>query len=111
MPLAARYADACHVFDIPDCGKTVRHKLAVLRALCDEYGRPYDQIEKLIATRLRRGESAASFVARCAEFVDLSIDHVSVITTGPWTADAVATLVEAADQIAGLGATAPAGPS
>jgi len=110
LPLVARYADACHVFDIPDGGKTVRHKLAVLRRLCDEYGRPYDRIEKVIATRLQPGESTASFVARCAAFVDLSIDHVSVITTGPWTADGVATLVEAADQIAGLGTVASSRP-
>ncbi|MFJ8580961.1 LLM class F420-dependent oxidoreductase [Micromonospora sp. NPDC093277] len=99
LPLVARYADACHVFDIPDGGKAVRHKLAVLRALCDDLGRPYDQIEKVIATRLSPGESAASFVTRCAAFAGLGIDHVSVITTGPWTAEGVATLVEAAAQI------------
>lgn len=40
LPLVARYADACRVFDIPHGGTTVRHKLAVLRGLCDEYGRP-----------------------------------------------------------------------
>lgn len=71
----------------------------MLRRLCDEYGRLYDRIEKVIATRLQPGESIASFVARCAAFVDLSIDHVSVITTGPSTGDGVTTLVEAADQI------------
>lgn len=65
----------------------------------------------MVATRLQPHESAVSFVARCAAFVDLGIDHVSVITTGPWTADGVPTLVEAADEIAGLGATAPAGPA
>jgi F420-dependent oxidoreductase-like protein len=102
LPLVARYADACHVFDIPDGGKTVRHKLAVLRGLCADIGRPYRQIEKVIATRLQPGESTAAFVARCAALADLGIDHVSVITTGVWTADGVATLVEAADQIAGI---------
>ena len=63
MPLVARYADACNVFDIPDGGATVRHKLAVLQKLCAEIGRPYDEIEKTIATRLQPGESAASFVS------------------------------------------------
>jgi F420-dependent oxidoreductase-like protein len=111
LPLVARYADACNVFDIPDGGKTVRHKLAVLRTLCDDLGRPYDQIEKVIATRLQPGESTASFVARCETFADLGIDHTSVITTGPWTAEGVATLVEAADQIVALGAATSAGPS
>jgi hypothetical protein len=87
------------VFDIPDEGKTVRHKLAVLRGLCEDLGRPYDEIEKVIATRLLPGESTASFVARCATFAALGIDHVSVITSGPWTAKGVATLVESASQI------------
>ena len=99
LPLVARYADACNVFDIPDGGETVRHKLAVLRARCDDIRRPHDGIEKVIATRLPPGESTTSFVTRCAAFADLGIDHVSVITTGPWTAEGVATLVEAAGQI------------
>ena len=103
LPLVARYADACNVFDIPDGGATVRHKLAVLAQLCSEIGRPYEEIEKTIATRLAPGESAESFVARCAAFVDLGIDHVGVVTTGPWTDEGVATLAEAAPQLARLG--------
>lgn len=103
LPLVARYADACHVFDIPDGGATVRHKLGVLAKLCDEIGRPYDEIEKTIATRLTEGESAEAFVARCEGFVDLGIDHVSLVTTGPWTDESVATLVEAAPGIGRLG--------
>ena len=31
LRLVAQYADACNVFDIPDGGETVRHKLGVLR--------------------------------------------------------------------------------
>ena len=62
LPLVARYADACNVFDIPDGGATARHKLGVLQELCAEIGRPYDAIEKTISTRLEPGESAASFV-------------------------------------------------
>jgi alkanesulfonate monooxygenase SsuD/methylene tetrahydromethanopterin reductase-like flavin-dependent oxidoreductase (luciferase family) len=103
LPLVARYADACNVFDIPDGGATVRHKLAVLAQLCSEIGRPYEEIEKTISTRLAPGESAESFVARCAAFVDLGIDHVGVVTTGPWTDEGVATLAEAAPELARLG--------
>ncbi|MEU5724749.1 hypothetical protein ABZ783_23390 [Micromonospora sp. NPDC047738] len=43
-------------------------------------------------------------MTRCATFADLGIDHVSVITTGPWTTEGVATLVEAADQVAAFDA-------
>jgi F420-dependent oxidoreductase-like protein len=99
LPLVARYADACNVFDLPDGGATVRHKLGVLQQLCAEIGRPYDAIEKTISTRLPPGESAASFVERCRTFADLGIDHVGVITTGPWTDDAVATLAAAAPRL------------
>ena len=102
LPLVARYGDICNVFDIPDGGATVRHKLAVLRGLCDEIGRPYDEIEKMIATRLGPDETAAAFVQRCSAFVELGVDHVGVITTGPWTDQAVATLAEAVPGIAAL---------
>jgi F420-dependent oxidoreductase-like protein len=95
LPLVARYADACNVFDIPDGGVTVRHKLGVLRRLCAEIGRPYDDIEKTIGTRWTPGEPARSFADRCRAFADLGIDHVGVVTTGPWTEEGVATLGEA----------------
>jgi F420-dependent oxidoreductase-like protein len=36
LPLVARYADACNLFDIPDGGTTVRHKLAVLAGHCEQ---------------------------------------------------------------------------
>jgi F420-dependent oxidoreductase-like protein len=101
LPLVARYADACNVFDIPDGGATVRRKLGVLQRLCAEIGRPYDAIEKTISTRLGPGESAASFVERCRAFEELGIDHVAVITTGPWTDEAVATLTAAAGHLSG----------
>jgi F420-dependent oxidoreductase-like protein len=103
LRLVARYGDACNLFDIPDGGATVRHKLAVLQRLCAEAGRPYDEIEKTIATRLPPGESAASFVQRCEGFAELGIDHAGVITTGPWTEEAVAVLAEAVPALDKLG--------
>ena len=45
LRLVAQYADACNLFDIPDGGRTVTHKLAVLAQHCADLGRPYDQIE------------------------------------------------------------------
>jgi alkanesulfonate monooxygenase SsuD/methylene tetrahydromethanopterin reductase-like flavin-dependent oxidoreductase (luciferase family) len=89
LPLVARHADACNVFDIPDGGATVRHKLAVLAESCADAGRPYEEIEKTISTQLRPGETGPEFAARCAAFADLGIDHVIVITRGPWTPEAV----------------------
>jgi F420-dependent oxidoreductase-like protein len=96
LRLVARYADACNVFDIPDGGRTVRHKLAVLARHCEEVGRPYGEIEKTISTRLSPGESAESFARRCAEFAAWGIDHAVVITAGPWSPAAVGTLGRAA---------------
>ncbi|OLB66627.1 MAG: LLM class F420-dependent oxidoreductase [Actinobacteria bacterium 13_2_20CM_2_72_6] len=101
LRLVAEYADACNLFDIPDGGVTVRHKLAVLAEHCTEVGRPYDAIEKTLSTRLDAGESPESFVARCTGSAALGIEHVVVITNGPWTDDAVACLAAAVPQLAG----------
>jgi F420-dependent oxidoreductase-like protein len=100
LPLVARYADACNVFDLPDGGETARHKLAVLRNLCDQIGRPYEQIEKTIATRLAPGESPTEFADRCIGFTNLGIGHVVVLSTGPWTVNTINVIAEAARQLA-----------
>ena len=98
LPLVARYADACNLFNIPDGGATVTRKLGVLARLCEAAGRPYEEIEKTISTRLEPGESPGSFAERCRALAALGIQHAVVITSGPWTEDAVASL--------GLAATA-----
>lgn len=102
LPLVARYADACNVFDVPDGGATVRHKLDVLRGLCERIGRPYHQIEKVISTRLQPDEPHDMFAERCAAFAELGIDHISVVTSGPWSDDSLATAAYAARQITGV---------
>ncbi len=99
LPLVARYADACNIFDIPDGGQTVRRKLSVLSDLCATVGRPYHEIEKTINTRLEPGESPGDFADRCASLADLGIDHVTVLTAGPWTADRLATVADAASAL------------
>ncbi len=45
LRLVARYADACNLFTRYGPGQ-LAHKLDVLRAYCDEYGRPYDAIDR-----------------------------------------------------------------
>jgi F420-dependent oxidoreductase-like protein len=99
LRLVALYADACNLFDIPDAGRTVRHKLEVLRRHCDTVGRPYEEIEKTVSTRLNAGESADAFARRCAELAELGFGHAVVITTGPWTENAIATLAAAAAKV------------
>jgi len=92
LRLVARYADACNVFDIPDGGATIRRKLAVLAEHCATVGCPYDDIEKTASTRWAADESPEAFTRRCADLAALGIEHVVVLTTGPWTDTAVATL-------------------
>ncbi len=100
LPLVARYADACNVFDIPDGGQTVRHKLGVLRGACEAAGRPYDDVEKTISSRLAPGESAAAFVDRCRGLAELGIQHVVLLAQDRWTPEAIAPLADAAAALA-----------
>ena len=100
LRLVARYADACNLFDIPDGGRTVKHKLEVLARHCADLGRPYEQIEKTLSTRLEAGEPSDAFVARCAAAAALGIEHMVVITSGPWTSEALATLAAAIPTLA-----------
>jgi F420-dependent oxidoreductase-like protein len=102
LPLVARYADACNLFDVPDGGVTVKRKLAVLARHCEEIGRPYDEIEKTISTRLAPGESPDAFVERCAALAALGIQHAVVLTSGPWTDEAMGRLAAAVPAVASL---------
>jgi F420-dependent oxidoreductase-like protein len=95
LRLVAEYGDACNLFDIPDEGKTIRHKLAVLAQHCDAIGRAHDEIEKTVSTRLEPDESPEQFADRCARLAALGIEHAVVITAGPWTEDAIARLAAA----------------
>ncbi|MFI6903695.1 TIGR03560 family F420-dependent LLM class oxidoreductase [Nonomuraea sp. NPDC050394] len=99
LPLVARYADACNVFDIPDDGHTVRRKLSVLARECEKIARPYEEIEKTLSTRLNPGESATSFTRRCEQAAAWGIDHAVVITAGPWTPANLKTLTTAVRQL------------
>ncbi len=95
LRLVAAYADACNLFDIPDGGVTIRRKLAVLAEHCAAVGRPVDEIERTVSTRLAAGETGAELAERCAALGDLGIEHICLITHGPWTADAVRVVGEA----------------
>lgn len=101
LPLVARYADACNLFDVPDGGRTVRRKLTVLARQCAAVGRRLDEIDTTLSTRLEPGEHPDAFVERCAALRRLGIGHVVVITSGPWSEGDVATLSLAAAAIGG----------
>ncbi|MFI1916745.1 TIGR03560 family F420-dependent LLM class oxidoreductase [Nocardia sp. NPDC020380] len=100
LRLVARYAQACNLYDIPDNGKTITHKLGVLAEHCAAADRSFDAIEKTVSTHLRPGETAAELAARAAGFNDLGIDHLVVMkTAAPWKVDDLDRLDEAAEQV------------
>lgn len=92
LRLVAHYADACNLFDIPDDGQTLTHKLRVLAQHCDEAGRPVEEVDKTVTTRFSPDEPPGHFAHRCARLAELGVDHVVAITDGPWIHDAVKTL-------------------
>jgi F420-dependent oxidoreductase-like protein len=85
LPLVARYADACNLFDIPDGGATVQRKLDVLARACDEAGRRRDEIEVTLSSRVG-GDDVRAFTERCATWRTRGVDHIVLVTTGPWRA-------------------------
>ena len=106
LPLVARYADACNLFDIPDGGETVRRKLEALRRACEAVGRNPQDVEVTLSSRLAPNETAGEFVDRCRAMADQGIDHVVLVGNGPWTQDPLNTV---AGSIAVLNATSSPG--
>jgi len=84
LPLVARYADACNLFDIPDGEVTLRHKLDVLARACDDAGRDRADIEITLSTRVADGESARRLADRAAALADIGVDHLIFVSTEPW---------------------------
>jgi alkanesulfonate monooxygenase SsuD/methylene tetrahydromethanopterin reductase-like flavin-dependent oxidoreductase (luciferase family) len=101
LPLVARYADACNLFDIPDGGATLRRKLDVLARECDAIGRPRREIETTVGTALLPDESPAGFAERCTALGELGAEHIGVITRTPWTDGDLARLSEGSRLLAG----------
>jgi alkanesulfonate monooxygenase SsuD/methylene tetrahydromethanopterin reductase-like flavin-dependent oxidoreductase (luciferase family) len=93
LRLVARYADARNLPDIPDGGRTVKRKLAVLAGHYADVGRPYEAIEKTLGTRLEAGESSDDFVRRAVAAAELGIEHLGVITAGAWRPEALAAAI------------------
>ena len=104
LRLVAQYADACNLFDIPDEGATIRRKLDVLARHCSDAGRPYDEIDKTLSTRLADGETADRLVERCARIAALGIDHLVFVSSVPWGDHDLATLADAVPLVRDIGA-------
>jgi hypothetical protein len=107
LRLVAQHADACNLFDIPDDGATMRRKLGVLAAHCAEVGRPYDEVDKTLSTRLSDGESADDLARRAEGLADLGIGHLVFVSSAPWDDDDLATLAAAVPLVRDI---RPAGP-
>ena len=103
LPLVARYADACNLFDIPDGGRTVGRKLAVLARHCEEVGRPYEAVEKTLSTRLEAGEPSEEFTRRCQAAAAWGIEHMVLVFSSPWTLEALSTLATAIPAVREVG--------
>jgi F420-dependent oxidoreductase-like protein len=100
LPLVARYADACNLFDVPDGDATLTHKLEVLDRACTQVGRHRNEVEVTLGTRIVPDETPEETAQRFRRLRSRGVDHAIVLTSGPWhPADlahvtAVATLVE-----------------
>jgi alkanesulfonate monooxygenase SsuD/methylene tetrahydromethanopterin reductase-like flavin-dependent oxidoreductase (luciferase family) len=100
LPPVAGYADACNLFDIPDNGATLRRKLDVLARACDAAGRDPNEIEVTLSTRLGDGETTTQLTDRAAALVDLGVDHLVFVTTGPWQSGGdIEVLIDAAEPL------------
>jgi hypothetical protein len=95
LRLVAQYADACNLFDIPDEGATIRRKLDVLARHCADVGRPFDEIDKTLSTRLADGETADGLSGRCEGLAALGIEHLIFVSSTPWGERDLATLADA----------------
>jgi alkanesulfonate monooxygenase SsuD/methylene tetrahydromethanopterin reductase-like flavin-dependent oxidoreductase (luciferase family) len=97
LPMVARYADACHLPDLPrdqqlsnGLGGDLRDKLGILRELCAAAGRDYGEIEKTVGARFDPGDAWLDALRkRLGELADLGVDHAMVAQSRPWTQDAV----------------------
>jgi F420-dependent oxidoreductase-like protein len=115
LRLVARYADACHLLDVPDgpLGGDLRRKLEVLAEHCAVAGRDYARIEKTVNVQFDPGGDPAgtasgrrAFLARLRELAGLGFDHAMAGRRGPWTPGNLAALAELLPEIHAMTAVA-----
>jgi F420-dependent oxidoreductase-like protein len=75
--MVAQYGDACNLF-VGSEKESVVHKLEVLQRHCEALGRPYEEIEKTLLTRVNLtdgGSSPAEVIDQAAWTADIGFDH------------------------------------
>jgi F420-dependent oxidoreductase-like protein len=80
LPLVAKYADACNLY-ASENADGVRSKLDVLQRLCEQIGRPFDEIERTAigSIDLRAGKmSAHQAIEYCRRVNQAGIQHFIV---------------------------------
>jgi F420-dependent oxidoreductase-like protein len=98
LPLVARYADACNLFDLdPPFAVDLRHKLDVLHGHCDAIGRDPAEIEVTTVTGFDlgpdRGAGLRRLVARLERLAAIGVGHAIVMgPTFDWGEDLAALL-------------------
>lgn len=100
LRLVAQYGDACNLYDPPDQGAMIRHKLGVLAGHCETVGRRYEDIDKTISTRFIDGESPAEFADRAATLKNYGATHLVLFYS--WTVEtleALGKLIPAAAEV------------
>jgi alkanesulfonate monooxygenase SsuD/methylene tetrahydromethanopterin reductase-like flavin-dependent oxidoreductase (luciferase family) len=102
LPLVARYGDACNLFDIPDGGTTLQHKLDVLARACDAVGRDPDDVEVTLSSRLGSDETAGAFTDRCDQLAKRGVQHIVLVTSGPWSQRDLEVILEAVEPVSAL---------
>ncbi len=78
LRFVAKYADACNLFAMMG-SDVVKQKLDVIKRYCDEFGRPYDEIERtaLGSVNLSPGQMSVQDVIKyCEGMAKLGIQHL-----------------------------------
>lgn len=75
LRLVARYAQACNLWGNAD----IPHKLAVLRAHCEEEGRQYDEIEKTVTYGFDVGEHGERVGQILADLQGFAVQGIQVV--------------------------------
>lgn len=106
LPLVARYADACNLFDNPErFQEELPHKLEVLREHCRAIGRDHREIEKTVAVGDIDVCAGDQLVEHLQRLAGLGIQHAILGGPGggrPWdqkTLEALAPVVDRVHQI------------
>lgn len=105
LRLVAQYADACNLFEMPGSDGLAR-KLDVLRAHCEDVGRPYDEIVKTTFGMLGDLDLGGA-TERFAALAELGVDLAIVDLPGPIDGTVFDYLGELVREVAPFGRVTP----